>query len=366
MKIAIVCPNYPPAYFEGGIAHYSRLLADHLKLRGHQVFVITSSEYSYSNVKGKESEAVQRIFIRGPWNHNSIEAFKKVTAKEKIDALILQYSPSSFKITFRIKWAISKFSCNKITAFHTLWGEGFDRIIGVLNLIGTKKIVATNSEIMSILKKRLPFLLKKTYWIPIGSNIPNNFCKETENLCDSKLISYFGMLYSGKGLDLILDVLEGLNRKNYNYHFKFIGGGMLNHESYEKAFLAKIKQRNLSENVSCSGLISENEVSKWLIKSRFVFLPYERGLSDRRGSLMAAIEHGKAVLTAPPAVAMHLFKNGENILWPKHPTLNEYIKLSEKMLNDDELISRLEKGAEELSNNFRWQKIATAYESALL
>ena len=366
MRIAIICENFPPATFEGGIAHYSRWLAKSLKLRGHKIYAITSTEYSLPVGDKEKRDKIERIFIKGPWKHVTIRAFKKLISEKKLDALILQYTPASFSLTFRLKWALSRFDCQKITAFHTLWGKDFDRIIGIINLVGCKKIVATNSEIMAILKRRMPFLIRKTYWIPIASNIKKHTCEQHKNSNDSKIISFFGMLYPGKGLDLILNVLEELSQKNNNFCFKFIGGGMLNHESYNKTFLSKIKKRKLINKVELLGLISPEEVSKWLNKSRFVFLPYERGLSDRRGSLMAAIEHQKAILTAPPAVSMKLFKNRENILWPNNPTHSEYVKLAEKLLNDDHLISRLERGAKKLSANFKWENIAKAYESVLI
>lgn len=366
MRIAIICPNFPPATFEGGIAHYSQWLAKSLALRDHKVYAITSTEYSIHVRDNKDSENIETIFVKGPWDHSTIKALKKVALDKKIDALILQYTPASFSRTFRVKWAVSDFGCKKITAFHTLWGKSFDRVLGILNLIGCQKIIATNSEIMTILKKRLPFLLRKTYWIPIASNIIKQAGKQNINSNDSKIISFFGMLYPGKGLDLILSVLEELNRKKYNFCFKFIGGGMLNHEQYEREFRFKIKGRNLNGIVEHLGLISENEVSKWLNKSRFVFLPYKSGLSDRRGSFMAALEHGKAVLSSPPVVDMPFLKNGENVLWPNNPSVDEYAKLAEKLLNDDALIRRLEKGTKEISSNFSWEKIASAYESALL
>ena len=103
----------------------------------------------------------------------------------------------------------------------------------------------------------------------------------------------------------------------------------------------------------------------WLSMSRFVFLPYDQGLSDRRGSFMAAIYHKKAVLTSPPIVRMSALKNGINVIWPEQTSLEHYIKLTEKMLDDSKLIQRLEKGAEELSSQFKWEKIAAAYESVL-
>lgn len=365
MKIAIICPNFPPARFEGGIAHYSHLLAKHLTMRGHEITAITSTEFSNSRLNLKQSENWKTIAVEGPWNQHTIESFKEIVSNRKIDVLVLQYSPVSFKASFRLKWAVSNFACPKVTAFHTLWGAGLDRIIGIMNLIGSKKIIATNSEIMTILKRRLPFLMRKTCWIPIASSILKINIEKYDNRNDSKIISYFGMLYPGKGLDLILDVVEELRRKNYNFYFKFIGGGMLNQEFYLKQFHAKIRERNLNDRVQLLGLIPENEVSKLLNRSRFVFLPFERGLSDRRSSLMAAIENEKAILTSPPVIDMPLFKNGENILWPKNPSLSEYIRLAEEMLIDDELIRRLEKGAKKLSCNFGWEKITSDYETAL-
>jgi glycosyltransferase involved in cell wall biosynthesis len=366
MRIAIICENFPPASFEGGIAHYSHWLAKSLKLRGHKIYAITSTEYSLPVHSEEKIDEIARIYIKGPWNHHTIIVFKKIIFEKSLDVLILQYTPASFSLTFRLKWAFSRFDCQKIMVFHTLWGKDFDRIIGILNLVGCKKIIATNSEIMAILKRRMPFLIKKTYWIPIASNIKRHNWRKYKNSNDSKIISFFGMLYPGKGLDLILNVLEELSQKYNNFNFKFIGGGMLNHESYERAFLKEIKRRKLIGRVELLGLISPKEVSKWLGISRFVFLPYERGLSDRRGSLMAAIDHGKAILTAPPAVPMNLFKNGKNILWPNRPSQNEYVELAEKLLNDDQMISRLERGAKELSSNFKWENIAKAYESVLL
>jgi glycosyltransferase involved in cell wall biosynthesis len=38
----------------------------------------------------------------------------------------------------------------------------------------------------------------------------------------------------------------------------------------------------------------------------------------------------------------------------------------EQMLEDDELVYRLERGAKKLSQNFSWEKIAADYESALI
>ena len=365
MRIGIVCPNFPPATFEGGIAHYSKILVQHLLNRGHEIIAIASTEFNGASKKAEISENSKTIRIKGPWNAKSVLEIRRLSIKFNFNCVILQFSPTLFKKSFRLMWAITYFPCQKITAFHTLWSNGIDIIFGIACLIGSQKIIATNSEIMKILKGRLAFLMKKTYWVPIGSNIMPCYSEAHYQKNDIPLISYFGMLYPGKGLDLILNVLVKLKQMGLKFDFKFIGGAFLDWEFYVSEFRKKIKRKHLDDCVEYLGRIEENEVSKWLNLSRFVFLPYKMGLSDRRGSFMAAISHKKAVLTSPPILQMKYFKNGTNVIWPEQQKISEYVKLSKKMLIDDKLIRRLEEGAKTLSSNFSWEKIAARYESVI-
>lgn len=362
MKIGIVCQNYPPATFEGGVSHYSRLLAEHLLPGGNEVCALTSTEFAKPSESPSDAEGVEIVEIRGPWNHLSVFEIRRKIKERRLDAVVLQYSPASFARSFRITWALTRFPCKKITAFHTLWGAGLDRLVGLLMLLGNDATIATNSEIMFLLEKYLPCFLKKTCWIPIGSNIAPQPAPTDSTVGPEPLLSYFGMLYRGKGLDIILAVLAELKSRGHSFRFKFIGGGMLDHDDYEEAFQRKIERSGLKGSVEHLGVLPEQEVSYWLNKSRFVFLPYDGGLSDRRGTLMAALVHGKAVLTSPPAVAMAFVKNGHNLLWPTDTSVTGYADLFEALLADDSMVARLEEGARRLSRHFSWDRIAFEHE----
>ncbi|MDY6950056.1 MAG: glycosyltransferase family 4 protein [Thermodesulfobacteriota bacterium] len=362
MRIGIVCQNYPPARFEGGISHYSALLAAHLASLGHEVFAITSTEFTLAQRALNASRGIKIRLVKGPWGFDAVGVIRQMAISIAMDAVILQFSPASFNKPFRAAWALTPFPCQKITAFHTLWGKGLDRLMGLLMLFGTPKIIATNSEIITILERRLPLLLKRTYWIPIGSNILPSHQERQREEFSTPSISYFGMLYPGKGLDTILDALEALMKQGYRFAFRFIGGGMLDLESYEKAFGRDIENRGLKGAVECLGLIPAEDVSRHLAQSRFLFLPYESGLSDRRGSFMAAIAHKKAVLTSPPIVEMPFLRNGHNVLWPQKASVPAYVECMERLLQDDDLVAHLERGAGELSRHFRWEKIAHDYD----
>jgi glycosyltransferase involved in cell wall biosynthesis len=365
MRIGIVIPNYPPARFEGGISHYSELLAKNLVALGHEVFAITSTEFTQPVTHSDIESGIKVIRIEGPWGAMAVKAIKKIAFHKKLDALVLQYAPASFKKAFQFFWAISRFSCVKVTAFHTLWGGGLNRFWGLLMLWCSSRIIATNSEIMSILERHLPFLLKKTHWIPIASNILPSEVDRGRKEPPYPIVSYFGMLYPGKGLDLILDTLEELKKRGEHFSFKFIGGKIIYYQSYERDFKRNLEKRKLKDVVDQIGYVPSKEVSEWLTKSRFVFLPYDKGLSDRRGTFMAAIAHGKPVLTSPPIVPKSFLKNGINVIWPNEICLDAYVEMAQKLLHDDELISKLEKGAKGLSRLFSWEKIAEKYEIAL-
>ena len=366
MLIGIICQNFPPASFEGGISHYSLRLARALTDRSHEVIAITSTEFTKPNDKGDGIPGLQIKLVQGPWNHQSVREIGKIAFANKLDALVLQYSPASFKLSFRLMWGLIRFPCPKVTAFHTLWGGGLDRLVGLLMLVGCKKIIATNSEVMTLLERHFPMFLQKTYWIPIGSNIEPPEQNATEaNAREDHLFSYFGMLYPGKGLSLILSTLEGMKSRGCRFQFKFVGGGMLDAQDYEAHFQKEILEKGLGNVAEHLGLLSNEEVSSWLSASRFIFLPYEMGLSDRRGSFMAAIAHGKPVLTSPPVVDMPYLKNGINVLWPQHPTPEGYIEAAERLLTDDHLIRGLEEGARKLAQHFRWNRIAEDYLLAL-
>jgi glycosyltransferase involved in cell wall biosynthesis len=366
MRVGLVCQNFPPATFEGGISHYTLRLAKALAGRNHEIRAFTSTEFTTS-AQGRED--IPHLSIRlvpGPWNHITVHEIRRIAAAEKLEALVLQYSPASFRSSFRLTWAATSFPCPKITAFHTLWGGGLDRAMGLSLLMGSDRIIATNSEIMTLLERHLPFLLRKTFWIPIGSNIePMEQAAGTPDGIESPVFSYFGMLYPGKGLSLILSTLEGLKNRGHRFRFKFIGGGMLDARDYESQFRNEIEERGLSDRAEHLGLLSERDVSCWLQASRFIFLPYDMGLSDRRGSFMAAIAHGKPVLTSPPVVEMPYLKNGVNVLWPRRPTPEGFIESAETLLKDDRLIRQLEEGAGKLARYFQWNRIAEDYVLAL-
>jgi glycosyltransferase involved in cell wall biosynthesis len=92
--------------------------------------------------------------------------------------------------------------------------------------------------------------------------------------------------------------------------------------------------------------------------SELVFLPFDSGVSDRRGSLWAALAHGKATVTTPPVVPIRYFQNGKNMLWPLEATPQTLAEAVYQVHSSSSLRQELELGARALASRFSWQQIA--------
>ncbi|MFW5772335.1 MAG: glycosyltransferase, partial [Phototrophicaceae bacterium] len=126
-----------------------------------------------------------------------------------------------------------------------------------------------------------------------------------------------------------------------------------------------IAARRLTSHVTWTGYVDDVAVSAYLTASDAVVLPFRDGASYRRGSLMAAVQHGCAIITTQPTTRIPLFKDGENMLLARPHVLDEncppFFHISHKILQlyrDPALRERLRAGAVALADEFNWATIA--------
>ncbi|RUA15170.1 MAG: hypothetical protein DSY55_06825, partial [Clostridia bacterium] len=84
------------------------------------------------------------------------------------------------------------------------------------------------------------------------------------------------------------------------------------------------------------------------------------GASYRRGSFMAALEHGMAIVTTPPVVPYPDLIEGETVLMAPPDDVRAMSDAVERVLLDGALKRRLGEHAQALSRKFGWDAIAAA------
>lgn len=364
MKIAIFCPDYPPAARAGGISHYTQQLARHLAALGEEILIVAGAAYRGEGADGP----ITVLKFAGAWHRQTMQQMINALQSRAVDIVNLQYSPAMYQSTFKFLWphVASHFTCT--ISFHTLWGgERLNYLLALRLLTSADGIIATNSEIMYLLKKYLPCCLKKTYFVPIGANIEPSYVQEDIRNITKKysleagtnILVYFGMIYQGKGIDMLLETMCLLSQQSQSsFKLLIIGGGIADVPAYLEDKRRLCTRLGLDGNVMWLGRLPAADVSALLRLSAMVLLPFEDGVSDRRGSLMAALAHGKAVVTTPPGVPIKYFVNGHNMLWPATIDPQRLAEATLSVHNSAALRHTLEDGALQLASHFSWSRIA--------
>lgn len=364
MRIALFCPAYPPSDRQGGIEEYAQHLARSLSARGIEVTVIAGDGYHGNGRDG----SVHVVRFPGRWGRRWAVRVADELRSRCVDLVNLQYSPAMFVDPIELGWATLASRFPAVVSCHTLWGGPIHNYFAAWRLLrASHAVVATNSEVLYLLRRYLPGLLKKTVYIPIGPNIlPHDGIDVHEEAARRYHVSshtcrlaYFGMAYPGKGLETLLGVGSHLKKANaFDFRLLLIGGGISDVDSYRAEVLRRVSELDLTGEISWTGRIPSHHVSSLLALSDIVILPYEAGASDRRGSLMAALAHGKPIVTTPPRVPIPHFVNGKNMIWPAHASPETLSRAIVRLYEDGPLRKSLGEGALALASTLRWEQIA--------
>ncbi|MFW6098021.1 MAG: glycosyltransferase, partial [Chloroflexota bacterium] len=100
------------------------------------------------------------------------------------------------------------------------------------------------------------------------------------------------------------------------------------------------------------------ETSHYLQAADLIVLPYRDGVSLRRGTLMAALAHGRPIVTTRPEMAAPQLSHAQNIWLVARDDARALAAAIDKLRQDATLRAKLASGAKRLSDAFSWEGIA--------
>jgi glycosyltransferase involved in cell wall biosynthesis len=126
--------------------------------------------------------------------------------------------------------------------------------------------------------------------ISIGNNIPDGVQQQKQRR--DRMI-YFGQIYEYKGIDDFIDTVRLLRAQNNNLPCAIIGALGNGNTAIAKLILkmAGTLDIELKFNLSTEAVADE------LNTSNIALLPFPDGISDKRGSALACLEHGLTVIS---------------------------------------------------------------------
>lgn len=202
--------------------------------------------------------------------------------------------------------------------------------------------------------------------IPDTSFIDPNYFKDDFGLAGKQLISGFGLLGPGKGIEYVIEALASVVKKCPNVHYMYIGATHPHiikeqGEAYRQSLMRKVRELNLSENVSfINRFVSLEELCQYLGATDIYVTPYLNEAQITSGTLAYAMGLGKAVISTPYWYAQEMLAEGRGVLVP----FNNAETLAEKLINllqNDVERNAIRKRAYQYCRSMTWKNVAQAY-----
>ena len=357
-----------------GIAAGAKVLLDAMaEAAGKEKFVLLTTNTPVITEHIQESSLVDYELMDN-WKMSAVnkKRFYHLLDKYPIDVIHMEYPGDLYGKTFLasfIPLLVKKYnnknqkniSCN--VRLHEFTRARFLRKLAILPILWfADSVYVPAQKDREVTSKLAHGNVKETI---IGTNIE----VVSDELVDSdkKVISYFGSVYPGKGIEHMLSLWKSIHDADIKdrYRFKIIGDigtEPSNHFSdYHKQVWDWIDQYGLRDIVEVTGYISDERVSEEIQHTAIATLLYEDGLTLRRGSFLAYLSHGIPIVTSQgDQEARKMFQghtgvsmNAGDEEFLKAVDLYGNMNLQERQqIHEDNI---------KLSENFNWNKIAKTF-----
>ncbi len=327
-----ICPLIPPS--KDGVGASALKLHRIFKSRGIASFLITSTDQQ--GVEGVSCSIKS-------WTLPSAMRIIPFVRRQKVHSVLIHYpSPRyyrSISIVF-LPWVLRMAGLKVNVLLHEYSEYSHLGKLRILMLILFANLVLVTDSINRRSLSRIPLIRKRLCLFPTGSNISSHYSEE--DLCvipaarKGKLrILYFGLIRAGKGLDKILDMFDSRSEIGERVELHVIGGTPEASVRDDVELLNRIRQYPF---IVLHGYLDDHAISEMFAQSEIVLLPYEDGLTERRGSFMAAMASGKPVVTSLPSIAIEGLQDNYNVIFlPNNSHLEiaaTLMRLSEKRPSD--------------------------------
>jgi glycosyltransferase involved in cell wall biosynthesis len=156
-----------------------------------------------------------------------------------------------------------------------------------------RKILFSNGTERDIFQRWFPWSGSRLDVIPIG----NNIVRIGGRMPGPERLVYFGQISRNKGVELFLETAGLLRAAGNPIEIRMIGAMTDSDPEFRSLVLGSVEKYGIIKRLS----LPAEDVSEELNAASFALLPFPDGVSDKRGSALAALDHGVTVLTTHSA-----------------------------------------------------------------
>jgi glycosyltransferase involved in cell wall biosynthesis len=356
-RVLLVTGEYPP--LPGGIGDYTANLR--LALAGVGVESVVLSG------RGAHGEGVR---VTPDWGWRTYRRVARIVRAAQVDLVHIQYQAGAFDMHVAVNLlpgtVRARLRVPVVTTFHDLRPPflfpkaGPMRKLSVLRMARMSAgVITTNpGDEAALARARI-----RSTRIPIGPNLPPP--QRGSRAFDPDAIAFFGYPTRAKGTEDLIQACGRLARQQPTT-LLFVGeqGRAAPTNDVLQAEEVDRLARMAGVTVERTGRLSPQEASNALASCAVVALPFRSGASQRSGSLLAALQSGRPVVTTAPPNASNL---GELAALPQLTlALREDV---EDLATAIASVRHSPSSTAPLPGEYRWQSIAArhleVYEAAL-
>jgi glycosyltransferase involved in cell wall biosynthesis len=366
--------TYPPR--ECGIATFTRDLTTAMDKKFNpslksKVLAVNENGSSIYNYQGKVSMQLNESDIE-----NYIEAAEKVNRNDKIKLVCIEHEFGIFggeeNGEFLIPF-LEKLDKPVVVTLHSVVPDPSDERLRVM------KAIAKRSKLITVMAETAVDILDTDYGIPrnkmhvIHHGVPSiDFLKNNleikKNLgLDGKIVlSTFGLINKGKGIEYVIRALPRLVEKYPNLLYVIVGEThpvvrRREGEEYRNKLINLAKDLGLKDNVKFyNKYLSLEEIIEYLKASDIYIYSALDENQIVSGTLAYALSAGKAVIATPSLYAKEMLREDRGLLVDFRDA-NSMESAIGKILGDSELKNKLEKKAYAFTRQMTWPNVAVNY-----
>jgi glycosyltransferase involved in cell wall biosynthesis len=360
--------TYPPR--ECGIATFTKDLIDSIDLLNEfsPAPVISVNEIGRTYDCGAEV----KLQIRQHIEEDYIQAAKCINSS-RIKAISLQHEFGIFGGEWG-KYILSFLeNVNKpvITTLHTVQPDFEPKAREVLReILHHSKAIVVMAEVAKNILKEYDVTEEKINVVQHGCpDIPfssSDSIKPSLGLEGRIVLSTFGLINRGKGIEYAIRALPSLVEKHPNILYLIIGAThpgvrRIEGESYRMELIRLVKQLGLENHVRFHNrYMTKRELMKYLQATDIYITPYLGPNQISSGTLVYALGSGRAVVSTPYLHAKEVLSDGRGMFCEFRDPDSIASEVG-KLLDNEGLRRDMEKKAYEYSRGFVWPKVAREY-----
>ncbi|HOK56049.1 MAG TPA: glycosyltransferase [bacterium] len=260
-----------------------------------------------------------------------------------------------------------------VTTFHTVLPNPPQKMREIVRKISEKSsyiVVMTNiakellNDFYGIAKRKIELIY---HGVPFSYLRPTNYFKEKLNLNNKIVLSTFGLLSRGKGLEYVIYSLPSILKEFPDVVYLIIGATHPNivkqeGESYREFLIKECERLNIVNNVKfVNKFLTLEELLDYLGATDIYITPYLNPGQITSGTLSYAIGCGKACISTPYLYAKDIFENGKRGLIVNFRDPESISDTVLYLLKNPEKKKQIEREAYKLGQKMTWEKVAWEY-----